>query len=61
LFAFLNLPPEPLDPVLLNDLPRNGNFYVKRLKDETRELLKNYYRPHNQKLYEYLGIDMQWD
>jgi len=58
--AFTGLPPVKIDGDL-NDLQRNGNFYVKRLKDDTRAMLKEYYRPHNQKLFEYLGVDMQWD
>src|SRR4029078_7095648 len=57
--AFTGLPPVTVDSDL-NDLPKNGNFYVKRLKEETSDLLKEYYRPHNQQLYKYLGVDMQW-
>jgi len=26
----------------------------------TRQRLKEYFKPHNQRLYEYLGVDFGW-
>lgn len=36
-----------------------GNY--KGMKPETREKLAEYYRPHNQRLYELVGRDFGWD
>jgi hypothetical protein len=60
--AFIGLPPLKTEADFnILDLPRNAIFYVKRMKDETRTFLKEYYRPYNQRLFEFLNVDMQWD
>ena len=47
------------------DLPttpetRNEGGYSAQISPATRERLRNYFEPHNQRLYEYLGIDFGW-
>lgn len=32
-----------------------------KMNFKTREFLINYYKPYNKQLYEYLGIDFEWD
>jgi hypothetical protein len=53
---FLGLPewkPETLPEV-------NEGDYSENIEPETREKLHNYFEPHNQRLYEYLGVDFGW-
>lgn len=38
----------------------NQGGYKKRMRPETRERLQEYFEPHNQRLYEYLGVDFGW-
>jgi hypothetical protein len=39
---------------------RNKGSYAAPLSPERRERLRGYYRPHNERLYEYLGRDFGW-
>ena len=39
---------------------RNDAFYPK-METTTRERLIDYFKPHNQRLYEFLGADLGWD
>lgn len=39
---------------------RNKGGYKETMKPATREWLENYYEPHNQRLYDYLGFDFGW-
>lgn len=39
---------------------RNSGAYREPMKSETRERLEEYFKPYNQKLYEYLGRDFGW-
>jgi hypothetical protein len=51
-----------LDEIELRTYPhRNRTTYSLKMAPETREFLKEYYRPHNERLYEMLGRDMGWD
>ncbi len=53
---FLELPAwEPEFPPAVN---KGG--YKERMNPETREQLREYFEPHNQRLYEYLGVDFGW-
>lgn len=53
---FLELPAwEPKAPPVVN----KGD-YKERMRPETRERLCEYFGPHNQRLYEYLGVDFGW-
>jgi hypothetical protein len=36
-------------------------FGYEPLKDETRRELEEYFRPHNERLYEMLGVDLGWN
>jgi hypothetical protein len=63
-------PSETVDIVLeFLDLPerdfelegkRNEGGYSEPMDPETRRWLQEYYEPHNERLYEYLGIDFGW-
>lgn len=60
--AFIGLPPLKLETDFdILALPRNSLFYVKRMKDETRAFLREYYRPYNESLCAFLNVDMHWD
>jgi Sulfotransferase domain len=53
---FLNLPdwePETLEV-------RNEGNYGRDMDPETRRRLEEYFEPHNQRLYEYLGVNFGW-
>jgi hypothetical protein len=54
--GFLDLPEwEPK-----NVPARNKGRYTQPMSPETRERLREYFEPHNQRLYEYLGRDFGW-
>jgi hypothetical protein len=66
-------PAETLKPVLsFLDLPewrpkvwdlhykRNRGDYEGEMAPATRERLKEYFEPHNKRLYDYLGVDFGW-
>jgi Sulfotransferase domain len=53
--AFLDLP--PLEPFNLR--PSTKTAYPP-MDPETRRRLEAYFEPHNQRLYEYLGVDFGW-
>ena len=54
--AFLDLPLEPPKDVS----PKNEGIYGSRVTPTVTEALVRFYRPHNQRLYEFLGRDMAW-
>jgi hypothetical protein len=37
------------------------SFPYPKMNETTRQRLADYYRPYNQRLYEYLGVDFGWD
>jgi hypothetical protein len=55
-FSFLGLPPHTLDgfPIV------NGGSYS-RMEPETRRRMLDFYRPHNERLFELLGERYDWD
>jgi hypothetical protein len=53
---FLELPPHRPE-----SLPRLHSAQYDSLPPETRERLQEYFRPHNQRLYELVGRDLGWD
>jgi hypothetical protein len=56
---FLDLPAwTPNESELQNKL--NKGSYEQPMNPTTRRLLEEYFEPHNQKLYEYLGEDFGW-
>ena len=52
---FLDLPYRQLDLP-----PRKTNDRYEPMDPATRRRLKAYFEPHNQRLYEYLGVDFGW-
>lgn len=39
---------------------RNTGRYSDEMKPETRQMLEDYFAPHNERLYQYLGRDFGW-
>ncbi len=54
---FLDLPEHQLE----KRKRHNVGKYVQPIAEETREELVDYFRPQNEKLYEFLGRDFGWD
>jgi sulfotransferase family protein len=52
---FLGLPPQP--PARLKNYARAA---ATGMKEATHKCLREHFRPHNQRLYEYLGMDFDW-
>ncbi len=57
-FAFLDLPEWEPDPSVF-ERKRNTRRYEK-MDPETRRSLEEYFAPHNQRLYDFLGRDLGW-
>lgn len=55
-FEFLGLEPYELKKY---EVVRKGNY--PRMKSETRKKLVEYFKPHNEKLYQYLRRDFEWE
>ena len=55
-FQFLGLSDHKITPKVYNK-----GKYKEQMKPETREQLKKYFKPFNQKLYKLIGRDMGWD
>jgi hypothetical protein len=53
---FLDLPKWEPDRVPV----KNKGHYTQQMSPETRERLRDYFEPHNQRLYDYLGTDFGW-
>jgi len=56
IFSFLKLPKYDI-----NYERKNVGKYTEKMKPETRKFLINFYKPHNQKLYDLLGKNFDWD
>ena len=56
LFEFTGLPHFDL-----GELKRSNVGKYDKMKPETRQYLVDYFRPHNQRLYEMVGRDLGWD
>lgn len=54
--SFLNLPFFPSQKV-----ERRNKLYYQKMDPMIRERLNDYFKDHNQKLYEYLGVNLHWD
>lgn len=49
-------------PLELENYPRyNEGKYSEAMKESTRDYLKDYFKPHNQRLSDYLARDFYWD
>ena len=58
-FEFLDLPDwEPGASDLSDRLNKGG--YQQKMDPATRQRLREYFEPHNQRLYDYLGVDFGW-
>ena len=55
-FEFLDLP-----YFKIKDFTRQNKREYHPMKDETRELLVEFYKPHNKKLFDMLGSKFDWD
>ena len=55
---FLGLPES--DWAFLNCNKRNVNRYLVKLQPETEQFLKDFYQPHNEALFKYLGYHLDW-
>ena len=53
---FLDLPGHRLE----ERKRHNVGKYTEPMADETRQDLADYFRPHNQRLYDFLGRDFGW-
>jgi hypothetical protein len=56
---FLDLPQWEPDVSQLRESRHEGN-YEQSMDSSTRRRLEAYFRPYNQRLYEYLGVDFGW-
>jgi hypothetical protein len=56
---FLDLPQWEPDVSQLRESRHEGN-YEQSMDSFTRRRLEAYFRPYNQRLYEYLGVDFGW-
>ena len=55
--AFLDMPGRRLE----ERKRHNVGKYTEPMAEETRQDLMDYFRPQNEKLYEFLGRDFGWD
>ena len=53
---FLDLP--PWEPEALE--VRKKGSYEQKMDPDIRQRLEEYFEPHNQRLYKYLGVDFGW-
>ena len=56
---FLDLPEWEPDAAELSDKVNKGK-YDEGMRPEIRRRLEEFFEPHNQRLYEYLGVDFGW-
>jgi hypothetical protein len=56
IFNFLNLPNEKIQKIKNKKV---GNY--QKMNENTRECLKNIFKPHNEKLFKILGTEFEWD
>jgi hypothetical protein len=55
IFDFLNLPKEQIENLQNRKV---GNY--QKMNQDTREYLKKIFKPHNDKLYKFLGKKFEW-
>jgi hypothetical protein len=55
IFSFLELPKEEI-----RNIQRKKVGKYKKMDDETREVLKKIFKPHNEKLFKFLGKEFEW-
>lgn len=60
ILEFLDLPEWGPGPELLEDFPTRHEGDYAPIPGATRRRLEEFFRPHNERLYEYLGEDFGW-
>jgi hypothetical protein len=53
---FLGLPPIPLP-----DYPQHNKSEPSKMSSPTKDMLRDYFAPHNERLYGLLGEDLEWE
>ena len=56
IFEFLEVPKQEI-----SDLTKQNKIKYPKMKDSTREVLINFFKPHNEKLFEMLDSKFDWD
>ena len=56
IFHFLGLP-----DYKIKDLTKKNEVKYPPMREETRKMLVNYFRPYNEKLYSLIGKRFDWD
>jgi hypothetical protein len=59
-FGFLGLPEWEPEASELESAKRNAGGYAEGMDPATRRRLEEYFEPHNQRLYDFLGTDFGW-
>jgi hypothetical protein len=59
-FGFLDLPNWERESSQIAPKQRNKGRYDEKMDPATRRRLEEYFEPHNQRLYDYLGRDLGW-
>ena len=59
--TFLNLPAVELEQEKQAYKLYNNNIYSSKMEPAMRKRLVEYFKPHNARLYELLGVDFGWD
>jgi len=57
-FQFLDLPPSETKNLEKSNV---GEYQMKTMKESTRKFLVDYFRPHNERLSNYLNMEFEWD
>ena len=56
IFEFLEVPIQKI-----SDLTKQNEIKYPKMKDSTREILINFFKPHNEKLYSLINQHFDWD
>ena len=56
IFEFLQIPKQEI-----SDLTKQNKIKYPKMKDTTREILINFFRPHNEELFNMIGKRFKWD
>jgi hypothetical protein len=59
--TFLGVPGTELEMEQKEYKNYNNNVYSAKMEPEMRKRLVEYFRPHNARLYDFLGIDFDWE
>lgn len=59
LINYLEIDPKELESI--NPEKKNTGGYKKHMDSKTRKLLEDFFKPHNEKLFNLLGVENPWD